>query len=228
MNRINTKNIISPKVVRIVRIALGIILLINLVNRILYPWNNEIPALLYFTVLTNIFIAIYYIGASLFKKLLNSLTAHALTSYILIVGVVFVIFLDDGFLVKIYTKLSENTINQDVHYITMTNSMMTHYIMPIIVSVDYFVLTDMRKINIDIKILIFPVIYLVIVMAYGLSTGCYVYPFLDIKFLGGWVVLVIVVVALICIFVLTSFFLYKLNCKIQSTIENYYMNIMVK
>jgi len=228
MSRINSKNIISPKVVKAGRIILGIILLINLIYRILYSWNNEIPALLYFTVLTNMLIGIYYIGISIFKKLRKNSITHVLTTYIVIVGSVFVLFLDDGFIKEIYTKLSNSTINSTVHYVSMINSILTHYFMPIIVSLDYLVLTDMRETKINNKILlIFPLVYLAAAMVYGLLTGCYTYPFLDLEFVGGWVILIIVIIALAIVFILTSYFLRKLNCKIQNKIESYYRGIVV-
>ena len=221
----NSKNIISPKIVKAVRIILGIIMLINLINRFLYTWNSEIPALLYFTVLTNMLICIYYIGISIFKKLRKNSITHALTTYIIIVGTVFVLFLNDGFVKIIYTKLNESAIDPKVHYSSMINSIFTHYIIPLIVSFDYFVLTDMRKTNINSNILVFPIVYLAAAMGYGLSTGCYTYPFLDIEFVGGWAVLVIVILALASIFILTSYLLRKLNCKIQNRIECYYRGV---
>ncbi len=226
MKYINSKNIISPRVVNAVRIILGIILLINLINRILYTWNSDIPALLYFTVLTNMLICIYYIVASVFKKLQKNTIIHALTTYVIIVGLVFVLFLDDRFVKEIYTKLDDQTIDPTIHYVSMINSILTHYIMPLIVSFDYFVLTDMRKTNINHKILIFPLVYLAVAMGYGLITGYYTYPFLDIAFVGGWLILIIVIISLALIFLLTSYILRKLNCRIQNIIESYYRGIV--
>lgn len=57
--------------------------------------------------------------------------------------------------------------------------------MPFIVTVDYLILTDMRNTKLDYKILILPIVYLGIALYYGLSTGKYPYPFLDVDYLGG-------------------------------------------
>ena len=223
---INSNNLVSPRVARIVRLVLGIILVANIFNRILHSWNNDIPAMLYFTVLINLFIGIYYIFTSFFKKLRNKSVTRALTTYILIVGFVFVVFLDHSFVHSIYVKLNERSIDQTIHYISMTNSILTHYIMPFIAALDYFVLTDMRNTKVDYKILILPVAYLIASLIYGLTTGQYPYPFLDVDYVGGWLVFALVIIAFTLIFLAVSIIIKKLNCKIQNKIESYFSKIV--
>ncbi len=225
-NPINSNNLVSPKITRIVRLVLGIILVANLFNRILHSWNSEIPAMLYFTVLTNMFIGIYYIVSAFFEKIRSNTVTHALTTYILIVGIVFIIFLNNGFVDSIYEKLNEKSINTTIHYISMTNSILTHYIMPFIAALDYFILTDMRKTKVDYKILILPVIYLLVSLIYGLVTGQYPYPFLNVEYVGGWLIFSLVIIAMTLIFILVSFIIRKLNCKIQTRIESYFSKIV--
>ena len=223
---INSDNLVSPRVTRVVRLFLGIILIASLFNRILHSWNSDIPAMLYFTVLINMFVGVYYIITSFFQRLRSNTVTHALTTYILIIGSVFMIFLNNGFVHSIYAKLSEKSINPAIHYISMTNSILTHYIMPIIAGLDYFVLTDMRKTKVDYKILILPVMYLIASLIYGLVTGQYPYPFLNVEYVGGWLIFALLIIVFTLVFLVVSFIIKKLNCKIQNRIESYFSRIV--
>lgn len=226
MNKINVTNFISPSLVKIIRIVLGCIVLYSFATRLLFSWNKDVPAILYFTVQSNLLLGLYFILTSVFPRLRNNKITHSIALYMIIVGVIFILVLDEGFLDKIYFNLGNKKISDIVHYFSMINSIITHYLMPFIAFLDYIVLNDMRDEKLNFSFLIYPSIYFLVSTIFGSITGNYVYPFFNPNFIGGHIMLPIVMLGLMIIFIFTSKILYKINCRAQTGIEKYYNKIL--
>lgn len=225
MQKINSQNMMDPKILNRIRIVFSIIIIINIVNRSVYSWNTDIPALFFFTVQSNLMLALYWLGTSLFPKIRNPKLTLLITTYMVIVGIVFIFLLDYGFLEQIYTRLGDKKIDDVVHYYAMIGSIIAHYIMPLLAFLDFILFTDMRNVKRDNKIFVYPSLYFVFAVVFSFLTGKYIYPFLDPMYVGGWIIVLLIVVGLYLVLKYVNILLYKLNTKTQYKIDGYYSKI---
>lgn len=226
MVTINSKNMVGEKILKRIRIVLSIIIIINIINRSIYSWNTEIPALFFFTVQSNLLLAVYWMGTSLFPKLRNAKMTLSITTYMVIVGIVFIFLLDVGFLEQIYTRLGEKKIDDIVHYYAMISSIIAHYIMPFLAFIDFILFTDTREIKKDNKVFIYPTVYFSFAVAFSLLTEKYIYPFLDPSYMGGVIWVVFIVFFLYIVLKLMNMWLHRINIKTQNKIDAYYEKIL--
>jgi len=217
---------VGAKVLKRIRIALSIIIIINIVNRSVYSWNTEIPALSFFTVQSNLLLAFYWLATSLFPKIRNSKLTLSITTYMVIVGIVFIFLLDYGFLEQIYTRLGDKKIDDVVHYYAMVSSIIAHYIMPFLAFVDFILFTDTRSVKKDNKVFIYPSVYFAFAVSFALITGKFVYPFLDPYYMGGKIWVVLIVAFLYVVLKLMNMWLHRINIKTQNKIDAYYKKIL--
>ena len=222
---ISSQNMISPKVVRIIRLALAFLIVITIVYRIAFSWNKDIPVLIYFTVQSNLACAALWFIKGFGPKIKIPQVSFYITTYIAITGAVFLFVLDRGFTTIIYEKLESGSIEDYVHYYALMVSMVAHYIVPLLAVMDFLLFTDNKAIRIEGKVLIYPLCYLGMALLFTWKSGKYVYPFLDPDFVGGSAVVALIAVGLLLVFLLVHKGLYLWNRKVQKGIENYYKKL---
>lgn len=222
MGKITAENMISPKLLRILRIALALLVFYSAVNRVVYSWNRDIPALYFFTVQTNLFVAIFWLLGSIWPRLRNNDVFYLVTTYISLTGIVFVLLLDAGFQQTIYSKLQANEITQIVHYYSMVCNVITHYIVPLLAVCDFLVFHRPEKLKHGWTMLIYPLAYFVFAIIYAQISGNYIYPFLDPGFVGGWLSVAFITIGLIFVITLIHRGLLALNRYIRKRIDAYY------
>ena len=166
----------------------------------------------YYTMQTNLFVAIWLTLAIIFHfkpdKLakIKGTIKGGLTIYIFITFVIFAIMLSDDYnpdkIISIFTNIT------------------SHYVIPILFFIDWMFTektVQYKWRNLGFW-LIYPFLYLILSIVHGTITGKYLYPFLDIPTMGlgkyflAIGILIIGYIALGSIFVLSNRFLYrKLN-----------------
>lgn len=208
-------HIINEKTRYIIRIILAIILLNSIVNRMIYSWNQDTHPLLFFTIESNLMLALYWILSPFIKKLRKPSIYLAVTTYMFITGFVFVFFLDNSFIEIIYNKLLQKEITDIVHYYTLTSSIITHYLMPTIVVLDFLLFTSVKFKKSLYLILVFPITYFATSMIIGAYTKVYPYPFLNAEFMGGYFNVFLAAIVFVFLFVVVIRLLVYVNGKVQ-------------
>lgn len=166
------------------------------------PILHALEMFKYFTLQTNMIVFIYFVLIYLgtFKKniLFNKLLGGVVV-YIAITFLVFSIFLEP------------NVNSQGFGFL---GSLLNHYITPILVIgfISRYKDEYLFKFE-DIKIwVIYPLIYLVILVVLGLTTGDYLYPFFQVEEVGI-LGLVLSIVSILVLFLILSFVLVKIVSK---------------
>lgn len=224
---ISSRNLLNPKILRIARLVLSGLVFYSVVMRCVYSWNSDIPAMLYFTILTNLGCGLFWLFEGLFPNVKTDTASLLVTTYAALTGIIFIFLLDYGFIDTIYTKLELGEITDTIHYYAMTISSITHYIVPFLMLVDFLVFTDVRKLKPNRALtLAYPLCYFVVAIGFALATGQYVYPFFDPGFVGGWGVVALISAGILCVILLINSGLYRLNKKVQLGIERYYRSVL--
>ena len=218
--------LVSPKVRSIFKIVLAIIILNSVSNRIVFSWNNDVHPLLFFTIQSNLMIAMYWLLSPFIKKLNHPKVHLYVTTYMAITGFIFIFFLDYGFTEIIYEKLYHFEISDTVHYYSMITSVITHYVMPILAVLDFLIFSYVKEKKGYQFVLIYPLIYFSISMIVGSFTSKYPYPFLDPVFMEGYVYVLIGAVMLTVIIVLMARLLIYLNQRYQNKMEQHFKEII--
>jgi hypothetical protein len=226
MRIISSQNIINPKVLKNIRVILALVIFYTTINRCIYSWNKEIPPLLFFIVQFNLICGLYWLIGSFFSKVRSNRLSFLVTTYISITGIVFALFLDYGFLQQIYTKLAVGEITAIVHYYSMAGSTIAHYIIPFLALVDFLMFTDTRELELNGTVFIYPVCYFIFAITFAIMTGKYIYPFIDPDYVGGWVIVALISIGILCIIFAISKGLYLLNRRVQIKIDKYYDTVL--
>jgi len=163
----------------------------------------------YYTMQTNLFIAIWLTLAIIFhfkpEKLaqIKGTIKGGLTIYIFITFVIFAIMLSDEY--------------NPEQFIGIFTNVTSHYVIPILFFIDW----SFTEKTVQYKWrnlgfwLIYPFLYLILSIVHGTITGKYLYPFLNIPVIGlgnyflSIGILIVAYLALGSIFILSNRFLYK-------------------
>jgi hypothetical protein len=158
------------------------------------PVETTIRFFSFFTILTNIIVALYYslVAAKPTSQTLNKPgTLTAITLYMTIVGLVYQVMLRPAW---------------DAHGIQKIVDEVLHSVIPIL-TIFYWILFEKRsgiRYSQIFPWMIYPLIYFVYVLIRGASSDFYPYPFIDVNALGYQKVL-ISAVAILVLFVFSSF-----------------------
>lgn len=214
-NRIELNDIISTNIRCVIRIALAMILLNSIAHRVVYSWNQDIHPLMFFTIQSNLLLALYWLFSPFVKKLQKPSLYLAVTTYMFLTGFVFVLFLNYGFTEIIYTKFQNHEINEMVHYYSLMASVVTHYLMPVLVLTDFVLFSYVKPSKKLYMVLIYPFVYFTISMIIGTYTNKYPYPFIDPAYMGGYGYVFLAVIVLTFVLILIINFLVYLNNLVQ-------------
>lgn len=164
--------------------ALGIVLLgsigilATLANNIIESPSNPLASGLaifkYFTILSNLFVVLFFLMYFLLRLDKEKSFNHwlgAVTLYITVTCLVFIIFLQKGY---------------SPHGLGLLSNILNHYIVPVLtISFLIFYRKDYFFKYQDIfKWLLFPILYILFVLIQGSFTNDYIYPFLNLNQLG--------------------------------------------
>lgn len=202
------------------RFMAGLTILYLLIRRTIYSWNDE-PAIFYFTVLSNLLLAILFVSSPFINNvLLFDKLRGPITLYLMVTSIIYLTILDPIFTKGLYSALNLKTISSSIHHITMVTSLFTHIIFPAFILLDFLLFSQPRKITkYDVGLaLTFPLAYVCFHTIYGLMTGTYLYPFLDPSILGSFSLLFLVVIGLTGVFSLLYHGLHLFRNKLQNFI----------
>jgi len=191
----NTKLKSTMQKLNSVKIWLGSIILMAILLRFKFSWNKEISPILYFTVQSNLLCALYWIMSPYIKIQIKPYISLAVTMYMTITGLVFSLLINGTFMDKLYVLFEQLKIDETIYFLSIFNSGITHYIMPLLILIDFILLTDCSKIKLKYAKLLslYPLVYFLFHIIYSVVTSKYIYPFLDPNYMGGWVVIIILV-----------------------------------
>ncbi|MDC7225673.1 MAG: Pr6Pr family membrane protein [Spirochaetales bacterium] len=223
-------NFVNPRVMNILRIIAGVVIIYYIIERALYSWNKEIPALFYFTVQSNLMLAVYWIIYPVIRKRSTVIVPLIVTTNMVVTGVVFILLLEAGFKDQLYILLEHDYISSVIHSVALAASNVTHHLMPVLALLDFLLFADLRftRIRRLWRIIIYPVVYLFFHITYSVSSGKYIYPFMDPGFVGGPWIVVLVVIALISAIFGIAVGLTALNRVIQQAMYRYYSQLLNK
>ncbi|MHA1228721.1 MAG: Pr6Pr family membrane protein [Candidatus Hodarchaeales archaeon] len=166
----------------------------------------------YFTMQTNLMVLVWLVLAVLWMKNpdrmdnLNGIVRGAITLYITVTFLVFAIVLSPLY----HPSGFEGFLNLSLHYI-----------MPIAFIIDFFATEELNyKWRFTLYWLIYPLCYLVFSLIHGLTTGDFIYPFLNFETLG-FEKLIISLIILVGLFIFLSVVYIVLSKKI-TPIYNYF------
>lgn len=146
-------------------------------NRVVSIHETTLRFFSFFTILTNTLVAIYF-SAYLLRKNHGILslakkpgTLTAIAVYIIIVGLVYQIILRPIW---------------EPEGLQMIVDELLHSVIPIAVAVYWYLYEDKRAVSYRQipKWLIYPFIYLILILLLGASSGFYPYPFVDVAHIG--------------------------------------------
>lgn len=219
---------VDEKVMNILRIIAGVILLYYIIERSVYSWNTEIPAMFFFTVQSNLFLALYWILSPLVNRNNVKILPLIITANMVLTGIVFVTLLDEGFKVNLYRMLENQTITSVVHYVTLAASYITHFIMPILALLDFLFFTDFRNEGIRRiwPVMLYPFSYFIFHIIYSAVTGKYIYPFFNPGYVGGWGIVALFTVILIAGLLGIAVGITTLNRVVQKQMYRYYNRLL--
>lgn len=157
----------------------------------------------FFTILSNVFVSIVFVLSALYlaqgkrPSPTDDILRGASVLYMTITGVVYAILLSG-----IDVDLSLQWVNLQLHYI-----------MPIVVVLDWLYQPQLSKLNLKriIPWLLFPAIYLVYTLIRGPIVSWYPYPFLDPANVGGYGGVVVYCLGILGLLFVMSFLLMKLG-----------------
>jgi len=224
--KLSVKNIVGRRTLRIIRAVLAVIIFISIANRCIYPWNSDVPPLFYFTVQSNLLCALYWLWSAFFPDKRNPKITLAITTYIAITGVIFVVFLDYGFTETIYTKLGHNEISDVVHYYSMIGSIITHYAVPFLAVIDYLLFTEEGGSKPTFKTMLYPLAHSIFAVLFTLFTEKYIYPFYNPEAAGGLPVVLLIAAVIFLIFYFVNRGLFRLNSVVQYKADRYYKKLL--
>ena len=150
----------------------------------------------YFTILGNLFASIVFIVSAI--RLLQGKSSTALDVGIRGASVVYIAFIGIVF----STLLRDVDLGSLIPWVNIVH----HYVMPIVVVLDWIIWPPQRKL--DWKAvglwMIFPVVYVVVSLVRGAITGFYPYPFFDPTVQGGYGGVAIYCAVMVVAFVLLA------------------------
>lgn len=169
------------------------------IDSIQYPLLSALSTLRYFTIQSNLIIFVSFL---LHAFLWNSTTKKLVGGSVLYITITFL-----GFAIML-----EST--WDPVGISLIGSILNHYLVPIVSILYLIFFREEFKFKFeDIKQwILYPIFYLIFLLFFGLSTGDYLYPFMDIGELGV-VTFIITVIVFVIILVAMSYILIKLTNK---------------
>ena len=151
-------------------------LVLMLENRVTSPAETLIRFFSFFTILTNIIVAVYFTLSAFFSARSNHIvskpgTLTAVTVYISVVGLIYQLILR-----KIWTPTG----------LQMIVNELLHSVIPILVIVFWLLYENKSKLRYAqiLNWTIYPLVYLAFIMVRGHSSGYYPYPFVDVNALG--------------------------------------------
>ena len=173
----NLRLMLTPIIAVLGWFAIFLQLYLIIVNRVASVPETIVRFFSFFTILTNILVAICFSVIWIKPKnkwelfFLNNKTQTAITLYILIVGIVYNLILRLLWAPTGFQKVADELL---------------HLVIPLLVFVYWIFIT--KKINLkfnDIFLwLIYPFVYLVLILIRGHFNGYYPYPFVDVIQLG--------------------------------------------
>ncbi|RDG29684.1 hypothetical protein DV872_20440 [Oceanispirochaeta sp. M1] len=223
-----SRNFISSGLMNLLRIILGIVIIYYIVERSLFSWNKEIPSIYFFTIQSNLILAIYWILSPLVRKKSHPVFSLVVTTNMVITGSIFIMLIDEGFTDKLYLMLENKIISSMVHYISMASSIITHYMMPALALLDFLVFVDLGTLKPGRKIfvLIYPICYFIFHLIYSSLSGNFIYPFFDPDFVGGNVLVVLLTLGMVAAVFLIGIGLVALNRLVQGRISHYFKKLL--
>ena len=206
MNKIESKRM---------HLILGLLALAVVLIRIIVSIGKPTPALYYFTVQSNLFVALYWLWVGLgygdrYPKL-SSWVAGAVTTYITITMLLYMILLHGQFIDVLKGQLERGELSQGMYYLEVIMTYILHMIIPILMLVDYIFFTPSYGNVRPYQWLLYPVVYGIGHSIYGLTTGKYLYPFLNPEKAGGWSQVLLNVVMIFVFIAVVGYGLYALN-----------------
>lgn len=219
--------LIRSKTIKKIQLITGLFALILMVFRFVFSWNPEVPAYFYFTVMSNVLCAIFWIYRGLSNRRVPSLLHGIVTMNMVITGIVFATVINPIFTTGLYEALDHQKINATVHFVSMTCSSFTHFIFPIMISLDFLLFCPAVKLELRHyrRVLLFPLGYSLFHSVYGIKTGVFLYPFLDPNQVGGWLVVLMVMVLMALIFTFVFSLLHRLKNHVQKNIKTYVRDV---
>ncbi len=176
--------------VRRMHIWMGIFALTIVILRMVQSLDKEIPAIYYFTVQSNLLVALYWIWDGLgygdrYPKAKVWL-AGAVTTYITITAVIYMALLHQIFIDLNHTNLDNGKIDQWQYSVEIIMTYLLHVIIPILMVVDYIFFTPDHSSVKPYQWLVYPMLYGIGHTIYGVSSDRFLYPFLNPTKAGGW------------------------------------------
>jgi hypothetical protein len=222
------RNFISPYLMNLLRIILGSVIVYYIVERSLFSWNKDIPSIYFFTIQSNLILAVYWILSPLVRRKDHPVFSLVVTTNMVITGAIFIILIDEGFTDKLYLMLENKSISSMVHYISMASSIITHYMMPALALLDFLVFVDLGTLKPGKKVfvLVYPVCYFVFHLIYSSSSGNFIYPFFDPDYLGGNARVVLLTLGMMAVVFLIGIGGVVLNRLIQVRISRYFEKLL--
>lgn len=207
-------NLINKKTLGSLRLVIGLLSISIILTRTMFSWNPSVPAFYYFTVLSNLFCAGFWIYYGYHKyKLVNPLVHSSITLYMLITNIVFATLIDAVFTETLYTMLFNKEITQTVLHVSMGSSIFTHYVFPFLIGIDFLLFGKHYKLQRKdfFKVVTFPLLYGIMHSFYGIITNNYLYPFLNPSVVGGWPQVVLIMMAILVAMIIVITGLFKLK-----------------
>ena len=197
-------------VLLIARLFFGLLTLAAIVTQLtiqIQSGFNVVNFFSYFTNLSNIIAAIVLLFGAFFlfqhreSTVMYDLIRGAATVYMAIVGIVFSILLR----------------NEDLGSLLPWINTVLHYIMPVVVLLDWLYLPPSTKLFASQSWvwLIFPILYLVYTLIRGAIVGFYPYPFLNPAKAGGYGGVALYSLAIVVAFLLVSWLIMLLGNRLQ-------------
>lgn len=215
--------LIRSNTIKKIQLITGILALVLMVFRFTFSWNPEVPAYFYFTVISNILCAGFWIYRGVSDRRVPSLLHGIVTMNMVITGIVFATAINPIFTTKLYEALESQSINATIHFVSMTCSSFTHFIFPIMITLDFLLFCPAVRLEARHyrRVLIFPLGYGLFHSLYGIKTGTYLYPFLDPSQVGGWIVVAIIMVLMAVIFTFVFSLLHRFKNHVQKHLSLY-------
>ncbi len=162
----------------------------------------------YFTNLSNLFAAIvlifgaFQLVAHRRPSASNDLLRAVAVVNMAVVGIVFAVLLRDV----------------DVGHLLPWVNAVLHYIMPIVVAIEWLLQPPRTKLGVRQMLLcqVFPLLYLIYLLVRGAIVGWYPYPFLNPIIVGGYGSVAAYVIGIVMVFCIVSWSLLTLGSKLRS------------
>ena len=196
-------------------IILGVFALLVVILRFAFSWDSTTPSIYYFTVQSNLLVALYWLWVGLSDSWkcsrIKASAAGAVATYITITGVVYTALLHGIYMDLIDGKLEDGLTPLWQYSIEVILSYLLHVVIPILMLVDYTFFTPGQGGLKPYWWLLYPFIYGIGHTLYGMASGKYLYPFIDPTKAGGWWGVLRNAVLMYLLFLLVAYGLYGLN-----------------